>query len=228
MDENKSQKTNWLAIMSILLALLLVTQTGAVLYYFYKKENSKEQEDVRPFYLKNASSHAHAYPQRSFSKSPQARQPSAPSYSYQDPWSMFDQMQEHMDSIMGGFMSGLPSMMSQMNQHMGIDSMPSVDMEEKNNSYIVRVDIPGLDKDKIELTVRGEILTIQGVRETSNQEQSGSYYTQERSYGSFSRSLRLPGPVDDANVKADYQNGVLTITLPKITEEQASKKISVA
>ena len=220
MNENKSQKTNWLAVLSILLALLLVTQTGALLYYFNKKDAPAKQKEAQPFHYKSVS------PSGSVNH-PRQRQHSVISNAYTDPWSAFDQMQENMNSMMGGFMSGLPSMMSQMNQHMGIDSMPSVDMNEKDNAYIVRVDIPGLDKDKIELTVRGEILTIQGVRETNNQEQTGSYYTQERSYGSFSRSLRLPGPVDDANVKADYQNGVLTITLPKVTDEQASKKIAV-
>ena len=222
------KKVNWLAVLSILLALLLMTQTGAFFYWLNKKENAQKKESDQPVHFKNVPASPIAYPRSSFSNLPKQKRQAVTAHAYQDPLSAFDQMQEDMGRMMGGFMAGLPAMMNQMNQHMGIDSMPSVDLEEKNNTYVVRVDIPGLDKDKIELTVRGEILTIQGVRETSNQEQTGSFYTQERSYGSFSRSLRLPGPVDDTNIKADYQNGVLTITLPKTSDEKASKKISVA
>ncbi len=225
MTETYDKKINWLAILSILLALLLITQTGAFFYWLNKKESDSKKEFAQLFHFKNAPT---AYPKSTFSNALRQKHQPLSANTYQDPWSAFDQMQEDMGHMMGGFMAGLPGMMTQMNQHMGIDSMPSVDMEEKNNSYIVRVDIPGLNKDKIEITVRGEILTIQGMRESINQEQSGSYYTQERSYGSFSRSLRLPGPVDEGNIKADYQNGVLTITLPKVSEEQASKKINVA
>ena len=223
MSDSSNKKTNWLAILCILLALLLVSQTGALIYFFSNKNNSAGQTTDKTL-LQNqfpTQKVGAASPLRRWNH----RQPAA--IATQDPWSTFETMQEDMGRMMGGLMSGLPSMMSQMNQHMGIDSLPHVDLEEKNNDYIVHADIPGLDKDKIEISVRGEILTIEGVRETSTEEQTGSFYTQERSYGSFSRSLRLPGPVDDTNVKADYQNGVLTITLPKITSEQASKKISV-
>lgn len=217
-EATQKKKVNWLAILSILLAVLLVSQTAGFIYLLNKKEN-KETGDLNAAQKHDA--YVPSFPRKAnFQASPRAH--------YQDPWSVFDDMQDSMNQMMGGFMASLPSMMSQMNQHMGIDAMPLIDMEEKDNAYIVQVDMPGLDKDKIDITVRGEILTIQGQRETVNQEQSGSYYTQERSYGSFSRSLRLPGPVDEGNIKAEYKDGVLWISLPKITKEESSKKISVA
>ncbi|HCM42932.1 MAG TPA: hypothetical protein DIS66_06455 [Candidatus Omnitrophica bacterium] len=216
-NTTQEKKVNWLVVISILLAVLLVSQTAGFIYFLNKKESqAKETLDT----LQKQNTYASSFPQKAiFQTSPRAH--------YQDPWSMFDDMQESMNQMMGGFMASLPSMMSQMNQHMGIDAMPLMDMEEKDNAYIVQVDMPGLDKDKIDITVRGEILTIQGQRETINQEQSGSFYAQERSYGSFSRSLRLPGPVDEANIQAEYKNGVLEITLPKVTKEEAAKKVTV-
>ncbi len=224
-NTTQEKKVNWLAIVSILLAILLVSQTAGLIYFL----NKKEGETAKPSIAHRDSQHLSAAtalrPRNAMIQVSQ--QPRASAY-YQDPWSMFDDMQENMNQMMGGFMANLPSMMSKMNQHMGIDAMPLMDMEEKDNAYIVQVDMPGLDKDKIDITVRGEILTIQGQRETVNQEQTGSYYTQERSYGSFSRSLRLPGPVDEANIKAEYKNGVLLITLPKIAKEEDSKKVNVA
>lgn len=223
-ETTQEKKVNWLAIVSILLAVLLVSQTAGLIYLLNKKESNAAKLNV----AQSDSQHQTTYvPPRTRNAIIQvSQQPRASTY-YQDPWSMFDDMQESMNQMMGGFMANLPSMMTQMNQHMGIDAMPLVDMEEKDNAYVVQVDMPGLDKDKIDITVPGEILTIQGQRETINQEQTGSYYTQERSYGSFSRSLRLPGPVDEANIKAEYKNGVLLITLPKIAKEEASKKVSV-
>ncbi len=227
MSDTSEKKVNWLAVLSILLALVLVTQTGAFIYYLNKKENSPQKTAAALDHHTNVLPQT-AYPGSFFSRATHPRSAASQAAAYQDPWSVFDSMQEDMGRMMGGFMAGLPAMMSQMNQHMGFDSMPLVDLEEKDKAYIVRADIPGLDKDKIDITVRGEILTIQGVRETTTQNQGGSYYTQERSYGSFSRSMRLPGPVDEANIKAEYQNGVLVITLPKITEQEASKKVAIA
>lgn len=226
MTNTQDKKVNWLAIISILLTLLLLTQTGAFIYFLNKKD-PEAGSDRFPFHAqkKLSAPTSTSHPSPFSNRLSRYKQP--PTYA-QDSSDPFETMQEDMARLMGSFMSGLPSMMSSMNQHLGIDSLPLVDMEEKDNNYIVRVDTPGLDKSKIEISVRGEILTIQGVRETVNEEKSGSYFTQERSYGSFSRSLRLPGPVDDTNVKANYENGVLTITLPKISAEQASKKISVA
>ena len=68
------------------------------------------------------------------------------------------------------------------------------------------------------MTVSGNMLTIRGEREEEEETKDGrqGFYTSERSYSSFSRSLPLPGPVDESNVKAEYHNGVLTVTLPKL------------
>ena len=73
------------------------------------------------------------------------------------------------------------------------------------------------------------MLTLQGVRETGSEtrDEKRGFYSQERSYGSFSRTITLPGPVDEGNIKADYENGVLTVTLPKLGKDPSARKIVI-
>jgi HSP20 family protein len=109
------------------------------------------------------------------------------------------------------------------------DFSPAIDLQETENAYIVRGDLPGLEKDKINLTVQNGMLTIEGVRQTSSatEDESRGYYAQERSYGSYARTITLPGPVDDSRITADYKDGVLTITLPKAAGGTTAQKVPV-
>jgi HSP20 family protein len=147
----------------------------------------------------------------------------------EDPWEAFDQMSQRMNNLMQhAFMFGSPLLQS-MPQGAGFDFTPAVDLEETKDAYIVKSDLPGLEKDKINLTVRENILTIEGVRQTANETQypNGGYYAQERSYGSFARSLSLPGPVDESKIVAEYKNGVLIITLPKVPGQKDAQKVAI-
>lgn len=147
-----------------------------------------------------------------------------------DPFEAMQRIQERMFRMMNSARTYAPAFMQQMQQDMASDFSPAMDMKETDASYIVTYDIPGLDKDKINITTRNGMLTIQGVRETEtqNQDEKTGFYSSERSYGSFARSVALPGPVDESQIKADYKNGVLTITLPKEKgAENSAKKIAV-
>ncbi len=126
------------------------------------------------------------------------------------------------------FMFGSP-LFQNMPQSTGFDFTPAVDLEETKDAYIVKSDLPGLEKDKINLTVKENVLTIEGVREVLDQkkDEKSGYYAQERSYGSFSRSLSLPGPVDEAKIVATYANGVLTIKLPKVPGPKDAQKVAI-
>ena len=77
--------------------------------------------------------------------------------------------------------------------------------------------------------MRDNLLTIQGVRktETQTEDEQGGFYAQERSYGSFSRTITLPGPVDENAIQAEYQNGVLTIQMPKAQGEKETQKVPI-
>jgi len=105
--------------------------------------------------------------------------------------------------------------------------MPSLDLSETKNSYIVNAEIPGIDPKDVEISLVDNVLTIKGEKKQEKQEENENYHLIERSYGSFTRSFRLPVQVQSDKVKATYKNGVLKITLPK-TEEAKKKEIKIA
>jgi HSP20 family protein len=94
---------------------------------------------------------------------------------------------------------------------------PPVDMVEKYGNLMLMVSIPGVNEKEIELKIEGQVLTVKGNRRS--QEPDGyTYHQQESYYGAFSRSFTLPDSTDLGNIKADYRNGVLTITVPQKPE----------
>ena len=97
--------------------------------------------------------------------------------------------------------------------------IPPVDVMEKDGNLILMASIPGMTDKEIELRVEGQVLTIKGERKSP--ETTGyTYHQQESRYGSFSRSFTLPDSANLDNIKADYRNGVLTITIPQKPESK--------
>jgi HSP20 family protein len=96
--------------------------------------------------------------------------------------------------------------------------IPSVDILEKDGKIILRAEIPGMTEKEIELKVEGDTLILKGERKMESEDKKSNYHRIERSYGSFTRSFRLPDTVDSEKIDADYKNGVLTITIPKKSE----------
>lgn len=105
---------------------------------------------------------------------------------------------------------------------------PSLDVAESENSIDVSMDVPGMKAENIDIQVVGNLLTISGERSDEKEEQGNgkSYHRIERHMGQFSRSVTLPCDVNESQVEATYQNGVLKIKLPK-TEEAKAHKIKV-
>lgn len=99
---------------------------------------------------------------------------------------------------------------------------PTVDMNETDAEYIIALDLPGVDKDKVEITIENGYLSISGERQTEKQTESDdqSFYRMERSFGAFERAFPLPGPIHEDQIQAKYADGVLTIRLPKRDEEK--------
>lgn len=101
---------------------------------------------------------------------------------------------------------------------------PEIDLEESDQEVVIRCDLPGIEKDKIELTLKNDVVVIRGVREVIQEnktdEGGAKIYRSERSLGSFYRAIPLPTRVDAQNAKATYENGVLTIRLPKFLKEE--------
>lgn len=104
---------------------------------------------------------------------------------------------------------------------------PSFDIRETTDAYVFEADVPGLREADLDINLTGNRLTISGKREAKGRQESGSYFALERSYGSFARSFNLPDGVDGDRIQADLNQGVLTLTLPKVPEVKP-KKISVS
>jgi HSP20 family protein len=93
--------------------------------------------------------------------------------------------------------------------------LPAVDVSESDREYTVTAELPGLEAKEIQVSVEGDILTIRGEKRRRQEERTRSFHRVERSYGVFSRSLQLPGNADGEKVRAEYKDGVLTLTIPK-------------
>jgi HSP20 family protein len=100
---------------------------------------------------------------------------------------------------------------------------PSFDVKENKDGYIFRADLPGVREEDLEISLTGNRLAISGHREQEKHEQGDTYYTSERSYGSFSRAFTLPDGTDGESVKAELKNGVLQVVVPKKPEVQPRK-----
>jgi HSP20 family protein len=92
---------------------------------------------------------------------------------------------------------------------------PAVDIAETDNELVLKADVPGVKLEDINIEVENGTLSLSGNRSYSTEENKGGYHRQERFYGSFHRAFVLPETVDLEKVAAGYENGVLTITMPK-------------
>lgn len=105
----------------------------------------------------------------------------------------------------------------------GSDFTPALDFEDRDNSYMITVDLPGLKKEDIKLDLSDNVLTISGERMREVQAEGGY---NERPFGKFERSFSMPTQVDADKIEAQFSNGVLYITLPK-SEEARSHSIKI-
>jgi len=92
---------------------------------------------------------------------------------------------------------------------------PAVDIFETENELVLKADIPDVDPKQVGIQLENGTLTLKGERKFEQQQNGKGFHRIERSYGSFVRAFSLPDTVDGEKVKADYNNGVLTVTLPK-------------
>jgi len=106
------------------------------------------------------------------------------------------------------------------------DWQPNIDIEQKNNMYLIKADIPGVNPKDIKVTMDNGNLVIEGRRESKVEENRDNYRCVERSYGSFYRSMNLPDASDAKGIEAHSHNGVLEVTVP-ISETAKHKKIEI-
>lgn len=133
-----------------------------------------------------------------------------------------DLFRREIDSLFDRFFEGWPFELTSTESQW----VPSVDLSETNKEYIVRAEIPGVDPKDFDISLNNNVLTIRGERKHEKETKDEDFHRIERVYGTFTRSIQLPGEVKEDKVSANYKNGVLEIILPKVKEE-AVKKIPV-
>ena len=108
----------------------------------------------------------------------------------------------------------------------GVSAMPAIDMYQTNDDVVVKATLPGVKAEDVDITVTGETLTLRGEFKQEDEKKDTSYHIREQHYGSFERSILLPTDVKADKAKADFVDGILTVTMP-IAEEVKPKSITI-
>ena len=103
---------------------------------------------------------------------------------------------------------------------------PAVDLYEKDDHFMIKAELPGVDKKNIKIDLQDRLLTLSGERTYDNEVKEENYYRRERSYGKFQRAFTLPADVDSDKIKAEFKDGLLQIEVPK-PEEKKTKQVTV-
>ncbi|MDI6631047.1 MAG: Hsp20/alpha crystallin family protein [Thermoanaerobacteraceae bacterium] len=130
---------------------------------------------------------------------------------YMLPWDPWRELREVRDAMEKAF-SKLPKLFDR--EQFGA-WIPAVDVYEKDDEVIVKADLPGVNKKNVRILVSNEEVTIQGETKREEEVKEKNFYRSERVYGSFSRTIPLPVPVEREKAKASFKDGVLQIVVPK-------------
>jgi HSP20 family protein len=105
--------------------------------------------------------------------------------------------------------------------------VPPVDIQENGDAYLFHAELPGMSKDDIHITLENSVLRVSGERKFEKDAKKENYHRVERTYGTFTRTFTLPTPVDPEKVQAAFENGILTITVPK-AEQAKPRRITIS
>jgi HSP20 family protein len=142
-----------------------------------------------------------------------------------NPWDQLNTLHQRMDQMFNNALSQFPTDDSAFISTM---SSPNLDVREEKDHYTIRADMPGADKSSIKVNVEGRLLTISGERTALNETKNNDKVVRsERSMAQFVRTIQLPGPVKADAVDAKYDNGVLTLNLPKADQATSSTQVPI-
>ena len=136
-----------------------------------------------------------------------------------EPFRELGTLQSEMSRLMNGILEG--------NGRQSQNWVPSLDVWETPTEVVYAFDLPGIREEQITIEVKDETLTISADREKTEETSENGFYRFERRYGTFARAVGLPQGVDQDNISARYENGVLEVRVPK-PEEQKPKKIELS
>ena len=137
------------------------------------------------------------------------------------PFRDFERMRRDMDRMWDSFFER-----GTLRGEDGSEWLPSLDVAETKNEIVVKAEVPGLEPKDIDISLSDGLLTIKGEKKQEREEKEENYHLVERSYGSFTRSIRLPKEVQSDKINASYKNGVLKVVLPK-SEEAKKKEVKI-
>ena len=132
-------------------------------------------------------------------------------------WREMDQLQREMNSLLDS---------SQRGRSFSSPSYPAINLWTNADGQVISAEMPGVHKEDIDISLTADALSLSGTRSPDEVAKDAQYHRQERSYGSFSRTIQLPFMVDTGKVKANFKNGVLTIWLPR-AEADKPKTIAI-
>ncbi len=146
-----------------------------------------------------------------------------------------DEMDRVFERLVRGF-SGVPSIRRALDWEpefrwtsMLDVQVPAVDITETDRAYRIIAELPGMKKENVEISVAQGLLTIKGEKKEEREEKDKGYYLSERRFGTFQRVLQLPSQADSDRIEASFENGVLTIAVPKTAEAlKSEKKIAIS
>ena len=141
-----------------------------------------------------------------------------------EPWSPFyrlSSLRDDVDRLLEGAFPGFTQ-----DAEVFADWTPALDVYQDKDQLFVKAELPGLKKEEIEISLLDGTLTLTGERKQETTHEEGATFRSERFFGKFRRSVVLPVPVDSSKVKADYKDGILTVSLPK-AEEAKPRQIQV-
>ena len=138
-------------------------------------------------------------------------------YSVPSVWEEMNHVQREMNRLLNSFVP---------ESSRGLAAFPGINAWTSDDEEIVTAELPGVDPEKLDLSIVNEVLTISGEREAQDPEQEARFHRRERLDGKFSRSIQLAFPVDTGKVSAHYENGILEVILPR-AEADKPRRINV-
>ena len=132
----------------------------------------------------------------------------------------------HLDNIIDNFFNEFYSFPLSTLNNMEGNLLPRIDISETDLEYCLEVEMPGVNQQNIELKIDNNILSLKGQKEQNSEDKGENYHMRGRHYGSFQRSISLPSNVNEEDIQAHFENGILCVKIPK-KEQGKAKKIEI-
>jgi HSP20 family protein len=137
----------------------------------------------------------------------------------------YGEMNRLLEEMIGG--TAGPTRRSGRQQGVATEWAPTIDALTKDSDVVIRVELPGVKQEDVDISLHDNVLTISGERRSEEEEERGGYHIRERRYGSFRRSVALPEGIDESKISARYEDGVLEVTVEGAAVAREPKRIQI-